>query len=105
VIRLTRSIAVEDGLAMVTRVAAEPKVLEWARKASGLTIEEAADRLNRKRDYIRNVEEGRIQASASLFRDMATCYGFPEATLLAVEPPSEVELPRDYRTFDGGTPN
>ena len=35
---------------------------------------------------------------------MAASYGFAEATLLAAEPPPDVALPRDYRTFDGAAP-
>lgn len=39
-----------------------------------------------------------------MFRSMAAYYGFPEATLLAADPPTLVEIPRDHRTFEGVPP-
>jgi Zn-dependent peptidase ImmA (M78 family) len=39
-----------------------------------------------------------------MFRDMARYYGFPEATLLAADPPVLPDIPKDHRTFDGVPP-
>lgn len=89
---------------MVTRVPAARQVLEWARKACGLTVEEAAGLLGCKPDSLRDIEEGKKLPSVTMFRDMASCYGFPEATLLAETPPALPKLPTDFRTFDGAAP-
>jgi Zn-dependent peptidase ImmA (M78 family) len=86
---------------MVTRVPAERHVLKWARDACGLTIEAAAELLGCKPDLLRAIEDGTKLPSASMFRDMASYYGFPEATLLAATPPELPEFPKDHRTFDG----
>lgn len=89
---------------MVTRIPAERRVLKWAREISGLTIEAAAGLLACKPDLLRSVEEGKKLPSASMFRDMARYYGFPEATLLAADPPVLPDIPKDHRTFDGVPP-
>lgn len=89
---------------MVTRVPAEPTVLEWAREASGLTIDAAAELLGCKPELLTDIEKGIKQPSVSMFRDMASCYGFPEATLLAAVPPELPKFPKDHRTFDGIPP-
>lgn len=89
---------------MVTRVPAECRVLKWAREACGLTIEGAANLLGCRPALLREIEEGRKQPSASMFRSMASYYGFPEATLLAADPPPLPEIPRDHRTFEGRAP-
>lgn len=86
---------------MVTRIPAERRVLKWARETSGLTIEDAATHLGCRPDLLRGIEEGKKLPSASMFRDMASVYGFPEATLLAVDPPVLPAFPKDHRTFDG----
>jgi Zn-dependent peptidase ImmA (M78 family) len=39
-----------------------------------------------------------------MFREMSFRYGFPEATLLAAEPPDLPPIPTDHRTFDGVPP-
>jgi Zn-dependent peptidase ImmA (M78 family) len=89
---------------MVTRVPAECRVLKWAREACGLTIEQAADLLGCRAALLRDIEDGRKLPSASMFRGMADYYGFPEATLLAAEPPELPPIPTDHRTFDGIPP-
>jgi Zn-dependent peptidase ImmA (M78 family)/DNA-binding XRE family transcriptional regulator len=89
---------------MVTRIAAERRVLKWARESCGLTIETAAELLGCKADLLRSIEDGKKLPSASMFRDMANYYGFPEATLLAADPPVLPEIPKDHRTFDGIQP-
>jgi Zn-dependent peptidase ImmA (M78 family)/DNA-binding XRE family transcriptional regulator len=86
---------------MVTRVPAEPAVLKQARMMCGLTVEGAAKLLGCKPDILRKIESGEQMPSASMFRDMANSYGFPEATLLADVLPVLPEPPRDHRTFEG----
>jgi len=89
---------------MVTRVPAEHSVLQWARNACGLTVEDAATLLGCKPDLLRDIENGEKLPSASMFRNMATRYDFPEATLLAATPPELPGFPQDHRTFDGIPP-
>jgi Zn-dependent peptidase ImmA (M78 family)/transcriptional regulator with XRE-family HTH domain len=89
---------------MVTRVPAECGVLQWARDACGLTVEAAAKLLGCKPDLLRDIELGKKHPSVSMFRSMASIYGFPEATLLAATPPMLPEFPQDHRTFDGIPP-
>ena len=89
---------------MVTRVPVAHLVLKWAREACGLTVEEAAVLLDCKPDLLRVVEAGKKFPSASMFREMAARYGFPEATLMAADPPILPSIPTDHRTFDGVPP-
>jgi len=89
---------------MVTRVPIEYRVIVWARNACGLTLEEAAELLGCKADLLRRVESGTLLPSASMFREMANRYGFPEATLMAAEPPELPAIPTDHRTFEGLPP-
>src|SRR5690349_18056980 len=89
---------------MVTRVPVAHLVLNWAREACGLTVEEAAVLLGCKPDLLRIVEDGKKFPSASMFRDRAAQYGFPEATLMAADPPILPAIPTDHRTFEGTPP-
>jgi Zn-dependent peptidase ImmA (M78 family)/DNA-binding XRE family transcriptional regulator len=89
---------------MVTRVPAEHTVLKRARDMCGLTVEAAAHLLGCKPDLLRKIERGEQMPSASMFRNMASRYGFPEATLLAEALPDIPETPRDHRTFEGLPP-
>ena len=89
---------------MVTRVPTEHRVLKWARESCGLTVEDAAVLLGCKPDLLRIVEAGKKFPSVSMFRDMAAKYGFPEATLMAADPPVLPAMPTDHRTFDGVPP-
>lgn len=89
---------------MVTRVPIESRVIAWARKVSGLTVEEAATLFGCNPDLIRKIEAGKQFPSVSMFRDMADKYGFPEATLMAADPPELPAIPTDHRTFDGAMP-
>lgn len=89
---------------MVTRVPAEHRVLKWAREVCGLTLEAAAELLDCKPDLLRSVETGKKLPSVTMFREMASKYGFPEATLLAADPPELPPIPTDHRTFEGTAP-
>jgi len=79
-------------------VPAAARVLEWARKACGLTVEEAAVLLGCKPDLLRGVEAGKKLPSASMLREMAFRYGFPEATLMAEDPSTLPDMPTDHKS-------
>lgn len=69
-----------------------------------LRTAEAAEKLGVTVTTLEKIEEKGLP-SASMFRNMARIYGFPEATLLAESPPTLHPLPTDHRTFDGVVPH
>jgi Zn-dependent peptidase ImmA (M78 family) len=86
---------------MVTRVAADKKVLIWARERNKLAVAQAAALLKCKPELLVKIENGDVMPNASLFRRMSDIYMLPEATLLGLTTPEERPLPRDFRSFDG----
>jgi Zn-dependent peptidase ImmA (M78 family) len=86
---------------MVTRVAADKDVLQWARERVKLTVESAAALLKCKPDLLAKIEGGDASPNATLFRRMSDVYFLPEATLLGLARPVARPLPRDFRSFDG----
>jgi Zn-dependent peptidase ImmA (M78 family) len=86
---------------MVMRVAADNKVLKWARERVKLSVDRAAVLLKCKAGALYQIEEGNALPNATLFRRMSEVYLLPEATLLGLTTPAAQPLPRDFRTFDG----
>jgi Zn-dependent peptidase ImmA (M78 family) len=86
---------------MVTRVAADSRVLKWARERNKLSVERAAELLKCKSEFLEKIERGEASPHAGLFRRMSDVYFVPEATLLGLATPIERPLPRDFRSFEG----
>ena len=86
---------------MVTRVPIDPATARWARERCHLSQEQAALLLKCNEATLRQMEQGELAPSATLFRRMAEKYLIPEATLLGLVPPVERPLPEDFRSFEG----
>ena len=83
---------------MVTfRVSINPDVLIWARQTSGLTIEEAAQKMKVLISELWMWEEGTEQPPIEKLREAARVYRYPLAVLLLPEPPSGIQVLRDFR--------
>lgn len=86
---------------MVTRVPIDQNMAVWARERCQLTEDAAAKLLNCDVTVLRKIEAGEIAPTATMFRNMATRYLLPEATLLGLAPAEDRPLPKDFRSFDG----
>ena len=62
---------------------ANPKLLVWARKTSGLTLEAAADKMNITDDKLLKCEAGEIHLSLAELRKAAKVYKRPLAIFLS----------------------
>ena len=78
-----------------------PEVLAWARNLDGLTIEDAASRLNIAADKIRAWENGQAHPTLRQAKELAKYYRIPFVTLYLPDPPKKLKrIDRvDYRTF------
>ena len=78
-----------------------PEVLAWARNLDGLTIEDAASRLNIAADKIRAWENGQAHPTLRQAKELAKYYRIPFVTLYLPDPPKKPKrIDRvDYRTF------
>jgi Zn-dependent peptidase ImmA (M78 family)/DNA-binding XRE family transcriptional regulator len=79
-------------------------VLAWARTFRGLSVADAAQRIGVNPETVDAYESGAEKPSIGLFEKIAQVYALPQATLFRKTPPQELPLPRDFRTFDGRTP-
>lgn len=86
-------------MAKTQELAINPDVLKWARKTAGLSIIQVEQRLELKKDLILEIESGRRKANKTLLRSLAQLYKRPFTVLLLPEPPSEDDIPTDYRTL------
>ena len=86
---------------MVTRVPIDAEMARWARERCHLSEDDAAHLLKCDVELLRNIEDGTMQPTATLFRAMADRYLLPEATLLGLAPATDRPLPTDFRSFDG----
>jgi Zn-dependent peptidase ImmA (M78 family)/transcriptional regulator with XRE-family HTH domain len=82
-----------------------PRVLRWARKTAGLTLDEAADRLglttsarSSAADKLADIEGGRRAPSAAQLLRAATVYRRPLIVFYLAEPPARGERGEDFRT-------
>jgi len=80
------------------------KVLKWARKFRGLSLEDAADKIGISLEKLKEFENGDKFPTLGVFEDIAKRYRLPQATLFRRTPPKGIHLPHDYRTFDGAPP-
>ncbi len=71
----------------MTKVAANNRVLMWARKRCGLSVEQAALRLRCSLDLLSRIESGARSPHVTLFRRMSCVYELTEAMLLGLKMP------------------
>lgn len=79
-----------------------PKVLIWARKERGLSLEGAAARLRMHPGELTEIEGGLRQVSLGMLEHIATHYRIPLVSLLMPDAPVVIGRPlQDFRAFDG----
>lgn len=89
---------------MSARAPVAPSVLRWARETAGLSIDEAAGKLNVSEERIRQWEGGEGNPTITQLRNIAEKYRRPIGTFLRKEPPQENPLPHDFRHLPGEAP-
>jgi Zn-dependent peptidase ImmA (M78 family)/transcriptional regulator with XRE-family HTH domain len=82
-----------------------PRVLRWARKTAGFTLDEAAERLglttsarSSAADKLADIEDGRKVPSAAQLLRAATVYRRPLIAFYLAEPPARGDRGEDFRT-------
>ena len=76
-----------------------PNVLQWARKESGLSLEDAADKLGLDVGDIYRWEEDGKQIPLTTLESLAGCYRRQLAVFFLPKPPEPTKRPRDKRNF------
>lgn len=79
----------------------EPKVMKWAIRTSGYTIEELSKKLKTSDGIINAWLEGRKQPTLVQVKNLSKYLKRPIAVFFLPEPPEEKPLPKDYRMFPG----
>lgn len=77
----------------------QPKVLAWARKSAGKSVEDVAKRLKVPEDIIGQWESGTRKPRLVEAERLADFYQRPLAVFFLREPPPEPPLPKDFRTL------
>lgn len=75
----------------------EPTMLEWARRTSGYSIEEAARKVDAVPERITAWESGTQTLSMAQLRQLATIYDRPLAAFYLASPPKEPKALHDFR--------
>jgi Zn-dependent peptidase ImmA (M78 family)/DNA-binding XRE family transcriptional regulator len=83
---------------------AESRLLVWARKSAGYTVEQAAQRLRVKPERLAAWEEGSARPTVKQLRRLGTMYGRPLAVFYLPEPPRGPQPVRDHRRIWGEEP-
>jgi Zn-dependent peptidase ImmA (M78 family)/transcriptional regulator with XRE-family HTH domain len=90
---------------MGTRVKAliAPALITWARETAGLSLAEAAERMNIAEDHLASWESPDSDESPSIpqLRKLATIFKRPLAVFYLPEPPTKFEVMRDLRRLPG----
>jgi len=81
-----------------------PKVLEWARKKSGYSIEVAAKKIGRPSEEILAWEKGEEQPTLAQARKTSEVYKRALAVFFLPQPPKDFDTLRDFRTLPEGIP-
>ena len=89
---------------MSVRAPVAPSVLRWARTTAGLSVDDAAGKLNVSPERIEEWEDGRGKPTINQLRIVAEKYRRPFGTFLMREPPEEDALPHDFRHLPGEVP-
>jgi Zn-dependent peptidase ImmA (M78 family) len=81
-------------------VGIEPKIMQWARKTIGLSIEQVASKIKRPASYIEAWESGSSTPSYFELEKLAyNIYKRPLALFFLPEPPDEVTPMKEFRTL------
>ncbi len=74
-----------------------PKVIEWARKTAGFSLEDASDKIGRTVDEISKWETGELKPTIAQARKASELYHRPLATLFLPKPPKDFSVLKDFR--------
>jgi Zn-dependent peptidase ImmA (M78 family) len=80
-------------------VSVQPSVIVWARESIGKSIDDVAKKLGTSTEVIRQLETGKKRPTIHQLREMSAFYKRPLAAFLLPNPPAEMPLPADCRTF------
>jgi transcriptional regulator with XRE-family HTH domain len=94
---------VHSGMARVEAIA-EPRLLIWARKSAGYTVEQAAKRLRVKPERLAAWEEGSARPTVKQLGRLGRIYGRPLAVFYLQAPPRGPQPVRDHRRIWGEEP-
>ena len=75
----------------------QPKVLQWLRKSSGLTIKETARKLRTKPENLNAWEAGETEPSMPQLRNLAKTFKRPISYFYLPRPIEEPPIPHDFR--------
>jgi Zn-dependent peptidase ImmA (M78 family)/DNA-binding XRE family transcriptional regulator len=79
------------------KVDVSPDVLVWARRSSGLSTEEAAEKIKVSETELRMWEVGAEDPTLENLRELARIYKYALAVMLLPEPPTGLQVLRDFR--------
>jgi len=91
-------------MAMRIRAKVNPKLLGWARKSAGLSVDEAARKIGGKKfkpERLEAWESGDEQPTVVQLRKVARVYKRPLAVFFLAEFPRDFTIPRDFRRLPG----
>ena len=79
-----------------------PRLMEWARKKAGLTLEIAAKKIGRPKEDIEGWENDTRKPTICQARKAEEVYKVPLACFYMEEPPKGFSFPRDFRSLPEG---
>lgn len=82
----------------------KPKLLEWARESTGLSLIQAAERANFEPQTLNAWEEGTGAPSIAQLRKLGEAYKRPIAVFFLAEPPKGFAPHREFRRLPGIVP-
>jgi Zn-dependent peptidase ImmA (M78 family)/transcriptional regulator with XRE-family HTH domain len=82
----------------------KPALLIWARERSGLTLEQAAAKLQIDVVILRQWESGEERLTIAQVRRLGEVYKRPLAVFFLPEPPTDFDAQREFRRLPGITP-
>lgn len=77
----------------------EPKILIWARKSIGLSIQEVAKKIKASEDIVIKWELGDKKPTLTQLKRLTNIYKRPLALFYSPQPPKEASLPKDFRNL------
>ncbi|MGB4799957.1 MAG: XRE family transcriptional regulator [Candidatus Saccharimonadales bacterium] len=80
---------------------ANPKLISWSRKSSGVSVERAAKRVKLTQDAYLQIESGEEHLTLSQLRLLAVLYKRPVAVFFLPQPPQDTKRPKDFRGHKG----
>jgi Zn-dependent peptidase ImmA (M78 family)/transcriptional regulator with XRE-family HTH domain len=79
---------------------ASADVIAWARRMSGLEVEDVAQRLRTSSERVASWERGESRPTIAQLRKLADLYKRPLAVFYLDKPPDDERLPTDFRRID-----